>query len=329
MLSREQSRVLTKRIAVISYLEVLLWPLIMIPAASAALPLVILEYGIGSFLVGIFCYVALLGLLGTLVDLIITLFRGKSRRIDERLLSQLQGAFDQLADRGAPKLQATKTRVSPADLSVRGYVRGVVASRVVVSGGMLVGMIRKLSTAEGVMCHEIGHVANGDKFFFAIIALWFVNSFGFFLIPFMDHDPYAKPGSGILPLISIFVTFWVLSQLSKRREIMADVYAAALCGRTAYLGCFRNLTTNATSSGGVFHPSIYQRQLRLNLNTPRSLRPSWLVLAYCLAACSPGLLAYLDSGDLFFLATGTASLLGLTVEMSRLLLFPRYLIDEL
>jgi heat shock protein HtpX len=106
------------------------------------------------------------------------------------------------------------------------------------------GIMEMLSPAEleGVMAHELTHVANRDVLvmtlasFFATIAAYIVQ-FGFFFgIGGSDDDD--NPSAAVLLLVSLgvyVVSFFLLQALSRYREFAADRGSALITGRPSAL----------------------------------------------------------------------------------------------
>src|ERR671916_2803797 len=101
------------------------------------------------------------------------------------------------------------------------------------------------SDLEGVMAHELTHVANRDVLvmtlasFFATIAAYIVQ-FGFFFGGGGDDDD--NPSFMVLFLVSIgvyIVSFFLMQALSRYREFAADRGAALITGRPSALASAR------------------------------------------------------------------------------------------
>src|SRR3954469_8812478 len=99
------------------------------------------------------------------------------------------------------------------------------------------------SELEGVMAHELTHVANRDvaimtlASFFATIAAYIVQ-FGFFFGGTSSRDDDNNPSFAVLFLVSIavyFVSFLLMQALSRYREFAADRGAALITGRPSAL----------------------------------------------------------------------------------------------
>jgi heat shock protein HtpX len=107
------------------------------------------------------------------------------------------------------------------------------------------GIMELLSPAEleGVMAHELTHVANRDVMvmtlasFFATIAAYIVQ-FGFFFGGSSSSDDDDGPGFIVLLLVSLAVyviSFFLMQALSRYREFAADRGAALITGRPSAL----------------------------------------------------------------------------------------------
>jgi heat shock protein HtpX len=95
---------------------------------------------------------------------------------------------------------------------------------------------------EGVMAHELTHVANRDvaimtfASFFATIAAYIVQ-FGFFFTG-GSRDDDNNPSAAVLVLVSLVVyvvSFLLMQALSRYREFAADRGAAVITGRPSAL----------------------------------------------------------------------------------------------
>jgi heat shock protein HtpX len=99
------------------------------------------------------------------------------------------------------------------------------------------------SELEGVMAHQLTHVANRDvaimtlASFFATIAAYIVQ-FGFFFGGGSSRDDDNNPSFAVLFLASLavyFVSFLLMQALSRYREFAADRGAALITGRPSAL----------------------------------------------------------------------------------------------
>jgi heat shock protein HtpX len=168
------------------------------------------------------------------------------------------------------------------------------AALVAVSTGLLRGMTR--DEIDGVLAHEISHVANGDMVTLTLIQ-GVVNTFVLFLSrvigDIVDRAVFRKEGEGHGPaffLISILaqVVLGILASIvvmwfSRQREFRADHGGATLAGRQKMIGALERLKKShgeplpdqmaafGISGGGraglarlfATHPSLDERITRL------------------------------------------------------------------
>ena len=153
---------------------------------------------------------------------------------------QLHAMIDRLcvqADLPKPKVAVANTQMPNAFALGRSPKNATVCATT--------GIMELLSPAEleGVMAHELTHVANRDvaimtvASFFATIAAYIVQ-FGFFFGGGSSSDDDDGPSFLVLFLVSIavyFVSFLLIQALSRYREFAADRGAALITGRPSAL----------------------------------------------------------------------------------------------
>src|SRR5689334_8238103 len=153
---------------------------------------------------------------------------------------QLHAMIDRLcvqADLPKPKVAVANTRMPNAFALGRSPKSATVCATT--------GIMDMLSPGEleGVLAHELTHVANRDVLvmtlasFFATIAAYIVQ-FGFFFGGGGASDDDDNPSFMILFLVSIgvyVVSFFLMQALSRYREFAADRGAAVLTGRPSAL----------------------------------------------------------------------------------------------
>jgi heat shock protein HtpX len=151
---------------------------------------------------------------------------------------QLHAMIDRLcvqADLPKPKVAIANTRMPNAFALGRSPKNATVCATT--------GIMELLPPAEleGVLAHELTHVANRDVMvmtlasFFATIAAYIVQ-FGFFFGGSSDDDD--NPSVFVLFLVSLAVyviSFFLMQALSRYREFAADRGAAILTGRPSAL----------------------------------------------------------------------------------------------
>jgi heat shock protein HtpX len=161
-----------------------------------------------------------------------------ARQVSPAEAPELHAMIDRLcvqADLPKPKVAVADTRMPNAFALGRSPKSATVCATT--------GIMELLSPAEleGVMAHELTHVANRDVLvmtlasFFATIAAYIVQ-FGFLFGGSSDDDD--NPSAMVLFLVSIgvyVVSFFLMQALSRYREFAADRGAALITGRPSAL----------------------------------------------------------------------------------------------
>ena len=161
-----------------------------------------------------------------------------AREVTPAEAPELHAMIDRLcvqADLPKPKVAVADTRMPNAFALGRSPKNATVCATT--------GIMELLSPAEleGVMAHELTHVANRDVLvmtlasFFATIAAYIVQ-FGFLFGGHGDDDD--NPSAMVLFLVSIgvyVVSFFLMQALSRYREFAADRGAALITGRPSAL----------------------------------------------------------------------------------------------
>jgi heat shock protein HtpX len=162
-----------------------------------------------------------------------------AREVSPAEAPQLHAMIERLcvqADLPKPKVAIVNTRMPNAFALGRSPKNATVAATT--------GIMELLSPAEleGVLAHELTHVANRDVLvmtlasFFATIAAYIVQ-FGFFFGGGSSDDD-DNPSMLVLFVVSIvvyIVSFFLMQALSRYREFAADRGAAILTGRPSAL----------------------------------------------------------------------------------------------
>jgi heat shock protein HtpX len=161
-----------------------------------------------------------------------------ARKVTPQEAPELHAMIERLcvqADLPKPDIAVVNTRMPNAFAIGRSPKHATVATTT--------GLIEMLtpSELEGVMAHELTHVANRDVMvmtlasFFATIASYIVQ-FGFFFGGSSDDD--ENPSFMVLFLVSLavyVVSFFLMQALSRYREFSADRGAALITGRPSAL----------------------------------------------------------------------------------------------
>jgi heat shock protein HtpX len=162
-----------------------------------------------------------------------------AREVSPQQAPELHGMIERLcvqADLPKPRIAVANTRMPNAFALGRSPKHATVCATT--------GLLEMLSPAEleGVMAHELSHVANRDVMimtlasFFATIAAYIVQ-FGFFFGGGYGDDDEG-PGVFALILISLVVyvvSFILMQALSRYREYAADRGSAIMTGRPSAL----------------------------------------------------------------------------------------------
>jgi heat shock protein HtpX len=163
-----------------------------------------------------------------------------ARQVTPAEAPQLHAMIERLcvqADLPKPKVAIVNTRMPNAFALGRSPKNATVAATT--------GIMELLSPAEleGVLAHELTHVANRDVLvmtlasFFATIAAYIVQ-FGFLFGGGMSSDDDDNPSALVLLVVSLVVyvvSFFLMQALSRYREYAADRGAAVLTGRPSAL----------------------------------------------------------------------------------------------
>jgi heat shock protein HtpX len=162
-----------------------------------------------------------------------------ARVVSPQEAPQLHAMIERLcvqADLPKPKIAVANTRMPNAFALGRSPKNATVCATT--------GIMELLTPAEleGVMAHELTHVANRDVMvmtlasFFATIAAYIVQ-FGFFFGGTSSDDDDG-PSAMVLVLVSLvvyFISFLLMQALSRYREYAADRGAALITGRPSAL----------------------------------------------------------------------------------------------
>lgn len=163
-----------------------------------------------------------------------------ARTVSPQEAPQLHAMIERLcvqADLPKPRIAVVNTRMPNAFALGRSPKSATVCATT--------GIMELLSPAEleGVMAHELTHVANRDVLvmtlasFFATIAAYIVQ-FGFFFGGGSMGDDDDNPSFLVLLLVSLVVyviSFLLMQALSRYREFAADRGAAVITGRPSAL----------------------------------------------------------------------------------------------
>ncbi len=143
--------------------------------------------------------------------------------------------------------------IYPSD-EVNAFATGPSRSRslVAVSAGLLRSMRRE--EVEGVLAHEVSHIANGDMVTMTLLQ-GVINAFVMFFARIIAYaitsrgDSRDRGGSQFLIVIVLQIVLGILGSIvvawfSRQREFRADRGGATLAGRERMVGALRRLAMN-------------------------------------------------------------------------------------
>jgi heat shock protein HtpX len=146
------------------------------------------------------------------------------------------------------------------------FATGPTKSRalVAVSSGLLSRMTR--DELEGVLAHEIAHIANGDMVTLTLIqgvvnafVLFFAKIIAFFAALFVKEESRPMAEFAITLLAQIILGIlgsMIVSAFSRWREFRADSGAAALGGRLKMIAALERLQRGTDLEVEAGHPSL-------------------------------------------------------------------------
>jgi heat shock protein HtpX len=180
----------------------------------------------------------------------VKLIDGRSGRSE---LDSLYGTVERLARQANLPMPEVGVYESP---EVNAFATGPSKSRslVAVSSGLLRSM--RPEEVEGVLAHEVAHIANGDMVTMTLLQ-GVINAFVMFAARVIAHlmtrsgDDRGGNGGGMyfLTVMVLQIVFGILGSLitswfSRQREFRADYGGATLAGRDRMIAALRRLAAN-------------------------------------------------------------------------------------
>ena len=219
------------------------------------------RYGGGAGYEGLAIYAFIWGMGGAFISLQMSrwvaknatgvrLVDGNSGNPDADWLYQTVARLTQNAGLPMPEVG-----IYPSD-EVNAFATGPSKNRslVAVSRGLLRGM--RHEEIEGVLGHEVSHIANGDMVTMTLLQ-GVVNAFVMFAARVIAHvmtrtnDGRQGNGGGmyflivmVLQIVFGFLGMAITSWFSRQREFRADAGGATLAGRDKMIGALRRLAAN-------------------------------------------------------------------------------------
>lgn len=237
---------------------------ILIVCANVELILLILTMfpeialGIASLLIGIregpYVTLSLLGglfALGLVFDAIREAYLfPKGYQVPHEYSTKIRGTLSGYWSNKTKDFPIARLRVLFGDLSVGAHVSGLIIPKIAISGGLFLGLLTNNWASKAIVAHEIGHVRNGDRWLFGVIAAVFglsaMQAFDLLLPSVFDRTQIAislrgisesesrsflngisggDPYPGIIRWISIATHLFILRCILHWREYAADAVA--------------------------------------------------------------------------------------------------------
>jgi len=213
----------------------------------------ITPYGINWVSLAAFC--GIWGMTGAFISLALSRFIAKKAMgvqvIDSNLSHPLVMMVDLLRQRAGLPMPEVGIYDSP---EMNAFATGPTKKRslIAVSSGLLNKMNK--NEIEGVLAHEISHIANGDMITMTLIA-GVVNSFAMFLSRVISYFVSLSVKEDIAYIVRFALTialdilFSILGSIivaffSRSREFKADMGAATIAGKDKMIAALENLQRN-------------------------------------------------------------------------------------
>lgn len=213
----------------------------------------ITPYGINWVSLAAFC--GIWGMTGAFISLALSRFIAKKAMgvqvIDSNLSHPLVMMVDRLRQRAGLPMPEVGIYDSP---EMNAFATGPTKKRslIAVSSGLLNKMNK--DEIEGVLAHEISHIANGDMITMTLIA-GVVNSFAMFLSRVISYFVSLSVKEDIAYIVRFALTialdilFSILGSIivaffSRSREFKADMGAATIAGKDKMIAALENLQRN-------------------------------------------------------------------------------------
>lgn len=242
--------------------------------------------------------------MAALADALLGAFRPATKDVPQVLSDRVTASL--VKQFGEPVREiACSMRAIPGDLSLGAHVRGFFRPRLVVSGGMLMGLARGDRNAQAILAHELAHVQHHDRMLIAFVGMIVFEVVGRFIkfnvneVSNVDPDSLGVGSLIGLTLYQLTVFSVLLSCVSRYREYYADARAIQL---THDVDAYRSLLSSGARHKGLlgnfFHPSISDRLDAIDQQY-RVLRTVHFWKVYWLAAGSVGFLQWRFAEDSF------------------------------
>lgn len=211
--------------------------------------------------------------LATAVDRLRTYQSAKPEALGAEPLARMVKAIE-LAGVSIEERTLRRIRVLKSDLSMGAHVHGVLRPHVVISGGMLVGILRQDGRALAILAHEVAHLQHFDQLLPGMIGLAGFEIIGRIYGLVSQDAGEGLTGGALAAFLSMAIAMMgmmviVVSRISVYREFYADAKGVALTGNfLAYAEVLRQISGRESKSSGFFHPSPDTRLAQLQEGYP-------------------------------------------------------------
>lgn len=176
---------------------------------------------------------------------------------------------------GIPAPVLMRTRVLRTDLALGAHTRGIFRPYLVISGGLLVGLLRKDPRASAILCHELAHLDHFDRLLPGLMGLIFFQVVGTAVKTVSQMVAEGQTGTDdvlrflFLAVYNAIVLSFVLSSVSKYREFYADAKAVSIFGdQIAYVDLLNSASGRETRKLSFFHPTLAKRVAQVTNGFP-------------------------------------------------------------
>jgi Zn-dependent protease with chaperone function len=212
----------------------------------------------------VFVYIGL----GLMIALVVNQYRQKdtgssaAQPLPDSIRTKLRQILEEL-NQTRWGINLERLRYNPTDLLMGAHVRGAVRPSIVVSGGMLVGLLQKDRRAMAILNHEAAHIEHFDALLPGLIGIGFIQIFGIpvkFVIDQASVDFSNIAIATAIMLYQLVVVGGFVWLLSIKREFYADASAAQyIADHDAYQNILRNALGHERERWSFFHPSLQWR----------------------------------------------------------------------
>ena len=155
------------------------------------------------------------------------------------------------------------------DLRMGAHVRGVIVPKIVISGGLFVGLMQNNRKAISIFSHEIAHIRHSDLLIPGFIGASVLEVVGTSIKAFISFSTEFNLLKALLLSFAVlfykfFVSTGLLWILSRNREFYADAFAVEITKDSdSYKSLLNSVVGREQHRWSFFHPSLSKRALEL------------------------------------------------------------------